>query len=262
MIFVWGTHALHRRVGVVAEICGGCNEVQPHRLVQIRAIPHIYWIPFGPGKIAGYQAECMRCKQVLATQPERYQARLDKEIPIEKLIELTLPGVYAELEEEKDRQERAQRGDLDPEERLQVMQEALYPVVVAVETRKKSGAIDARTALVFLATLVLPWFLIIPGTTAGGWVGDLLGWAGVAGFVIGLAATVHAARSNVTRWIRRTQGEAIRSALREFHPSPTDIADIAAGLRDAGTAFGHKLDVAWCTDLFHSAAAVSGRPIR
>ncbi len=261
-MIIWGTHALHRRVGVVAEVCGGCRQVQPHRLVQIRSIPHIYWIPFGPGKVAGYHVECMRCKQVLATQPDRYAARLDKEIPIERLIELTLPGVHEELEEEKDRQERAQRGDLSPEERLQVMQEALFPVIAAVENRQESGAIDGLTALAFVATLVLPWFLIVPGTAEAGGINEILVWAGGAVFVLGIAATVYAARSNLARWIRRTQGEAIQAALREFHPSPAEIGDIAAGLRDAGTALGRKLDVAWCTDLFHSAAAVSGQPIR
>lgn len=261
MIFVWGTHALHRRVGVVAEICRGCNEVRPHRLVQIRAIPHVYWIPIGPGKIAGYQVECVRCKEVLATQPGRYAARLDREVPLEKLIELTLPGVYAELEEEKEREERALRGELRPEERLQVMQEALYPVVVAVEARQESSSIDARTALLALATLSLPWLLIVPGTAAQSLVGEILVWMGVALGVLGIAATIHAACGNVARFIRSTQGEAIRSALREFHPSPTEIAGIAAGLRDAGTALGRKLDVAWCTELFHSAAAVSGRPV-
>ena len=164
MIFVWGTHALHRRVGVVAEVCAACREVQPHRLVQIRAIPHVYWSPFGPGKIAGYQVECMRCKQVLATALDRYSARLDKEIPIEKLIELTLPGVYAELEEEKDRQERALRGDLSPEERLQVMQEALYPVVVAVEARKESGAIDAALSGIDEDRLLALWTYAEPAS--------------------------------------------------------------------------------------------------
>lgn len=260
MIIVWGVKERRRHVGHVAELCPSCNAVAEHRLVQVRETPHIYYVGVGPGKIAGYQAECSTCKGRQDTDPARYAARLDKPIDVEKLIELTNPGVYAELEELKEREERARRGDLSPEERLVVMQEALYPVLVATEERAASGALDARSGLCLLATLLLPCAMVAYGASFEGSNGLYLmyGAAGVAALC--LLATIHALWTRMPRFIRRTQGEAIQRILKPYHPSPAELGQLRADLRAAGTALGKNISAAWLTDLFHSAEALSGMP--
>ena len=130
MIFIWGTKERRKASGHVADTCMRCNAITGHRLIELREVPHVYYASIGGGKIVGYQVECEQCDHVRFIEPSRYSARLDKTINLEKLIELTHPGVYRELEEQKQREERAKRGELNAEERIQAMMEALYPVIV------------------------------------------------------------------------------------------------------------------------------------
>jgi hypothetical protein len=261
MIFIWGTKERRKASGYVADVCSSCKAINVHRLIEVREVPHVYYLSIGGGKVAFYQVECDQCDAVETIHPSRYTARLDKAIEVDKLIELTHPGVHAELEEQKQREERAERGELTAEERIQVMQEALYPVAVAVEERSAKGAIDLQTGLACLATLILPWFLVLPGTAEQSVWGDLLVYAGIGVALLGVIATVYAYRTSLKRFVRRSQGDAIQAAIREYHPSPTELNDITAGLRDAGTALGKSMDVAWLTDLFYSSGAVSAKPI-
>ena len=261
MIFIWGTKERRKASGYVADVCSRCKAINVHRLIEVREVPHVYYVSIGGGKVACYQIECEQCDGVEVIHASRYTARLDKTIEIDKLIELTHPGIYTELEEQKQREERARRGELSAEERIQVMQEALYPVTQAVQERSAKGAVDLRTGLAFLATLFLPWLLVLPGTAEQSFWGDLLVYAGIGLALLGVIATVYAYRTSLKRFIRRTQGDSIQAAIREYHPSPTELNDITAGLRDAGTALGKSMDVAWLTDLFYSSGAVSAKPI-
>jgi hypothetical protein len=261
MILIWGSKQKKKQSGFVADLCPSCASIQVHRLVELRSAPHLYYASIGPGKVIGYQVECGACNLDTLVDPSRFAARLDQEIPLEKLISLTHPGVHAELEEQKDREERAQRGELSSEERVEVMIEALYPVTSQVEERAGSRAIDGRVGLSALATLILPWGLILPGVADLGPTGDILVWAGVAVGVLGIIATVYASQTSLSRYIRKTQGEGIQAALSPYNPSPADLSAVADGLKNAGTDLGKKVDRAWLQDLFHSMDALAPKPI-
>ena len=125
----------------------------------------------------------------------------------------------------------------------------------------QAAAIDARTGLCAVATLVLPWFLVLPGTAAGTASGELLVYGGIAVGILGVLATIHAWWTRLPRFIRRTQGEAIKGALGSYHPSPAELDLVLAGLRAAGTALGKRTDREWLTALFYSPAALSAEPI-
>lgn len=258
MIFIWGEKSKRKALGHVAELCHTCREIRTHQLLEVREIPHVYYVPLGRGKIAQYQIDCGQCDLATVVDPSRYAAVLDEEIALEKLIELTNPGVLAELEEKKDREERALRRLMDPEERVQVMIESLYPVVVAVEERVTSRSIDGRTGLLMLATLVLSGGLFALGLNPDEpELGMTLLWASAGAAGLGVIAMIHAGMTNTSRFIRRTQGAAIQAALQQFHPSPAELNSIVDELRAAGMTLGKKLDASWLTDLFHSVRAVS-----
>lgn len=258
MIVVWGVKQKRKTLGLVAEACKTCRGIDSHRFVEVREVPHLYYIPFGRGKIAEYQVECAGCASATTAETERYAAMLDEEIPLEKLISLTNPGVLAELEEQKEREERAQRGEVTPEERLQVMMESLYTVMVAAEERVAARSIDARTGGILAATFVLSVGLFVSGLSPDAPErGMILVWASGITMVGGIIASIHAGVTNVKRYICRTQGEAIYTALQPFNPSPAELKELAGDLRAAGSALGKHLDVTWLTELFYSAGALS-----
>ena len=258
MIFVWGEKIRRKPLGVVADLCPTCREVRPHDFVEIRAVPHLYYIPFGRGKIASYEIECSQCQHSPVAETTRYAAMLDKEIPLEKLIELTNPGVLLEQEEMKDREERARTGQLSGDERVEVMLEALYPVTLQVEERVASRSVDKRTALLATATLGACSGLFVMGLTPDNPErGMMFLWASGAAAVLGVGAMIHSGITSLARFIRRTQGEAIRAAIGHFNPSPIELKEIATSLRASGTQLGKKLDVEWLIDVFHSVRAVS-----
>ncbi|MAG33165.1 MAG: hypothetical protein CL908_19985 [Deltaproteobacteria bacterium] len=262
MFIVWGKKERRQKSGFVAEICPACKAILPHHLIELREAPHIYYARIGRGKIVGYQTECHQCSEVQSIHPSRYDARLDLEIEIDRLVDLTHPGLPAELAAHRDREDRAERGEIEGEERIKVMQEALYTVASAVEKKSTSGGgNDPMTLYSFLATLILPWFVAVPGFNNPGPVGEALLWAGLAVFAIGLAATFYLYRTSLRRFIQRTQGEAIVDALRDYNPSPTELVDLADGLRESDSAIGKSVDTKWLVDLFHSVGAITGTPI-
>jgi hypothetical protein len=167
------------------------------------------------------------------------------------LQQATNPRLASEIAELKEREERAQRGELGPEERLAAMQEALASFEEHAARRAGSVHFDLRSGMLGLATFVLPWFLIVPGLGAGVWSQALL-YAGLCSMGVGLVLFFHALATDVRRFIQSRHAAAIVACLKRFQPSPDEIARLVESMRASKWTLGKKLDSAWLVERLYS----------
>jgi hypothetical protein len=252
MLIVWGTKVRMHGLGYVAELCPSCRVATPHRFSEVIHAAHVYYIPAERGKVVGYGVKCAECGDERMATPERFVAMSRKPARIDMLQQATNPGLAAELAELKEREERAQRGEAMPEDRQLAMQEALLFLEEKVQKRADSVHFDARSGLLGLAPLVLPWFLIVPGVARDGTVGSALLYAGLATLCVGLVLFFHALATDVPRFIRTQLAKALQERLRPFDASPTELAELVKSLKASGWTLGKKLDPEWLSAQVYS----------
>ncbi len=251
MLIVWGTHVRKHTLGYVAELCPGCRAATPHDFAEVIHSPHLYYIPTERGKVVGYAVTCRQCNNAREIAPDRFVAMARKPARIDMLQQATNPGLASEIAELKEREERAQRGELGPEERLVAMQEALATFEEQAAKRAASTHFDPRSTVLCLATLVLPWFLIVPGLQEGAW-SDAFFYAGLCSMGAGLVLSFHALATDVRRFIQRRLEDAIVARLKPFQPSPDELAQLVKSMRASKWTLGKKLDSAWLVQRMYS----------
>ncbi len=251
MLIVWGTRVRRYTLGYVAELCPSCRTATPHGFAEVIHAPHVYYIPTERGKVVGYSVTCRECRAERDTTPDRFVAMARKPARIDMLQQATNPGLAAEVAELKEREERAQRGELGPEERLAAMQEALATLEEQAAKRAGSVHIDLRSGLLGLASLVLPWLLIVPGLQEGAGAQALL-YAGLGSLGLGLVLFFHALATDVQRFIHERLAGAIGERLKPFQPSPDELRQLVTSLKASKWTLGKKLDADWLTQRVYS----------
>jgi hypothetical protein len=251
MLIVWGTKVRRYTLGYVAELCPACRAATPHAFAEVIHSPHVYYIPTERGKVVGYGVTCRECKDERETTPQRFVAMARRPAPIDMLQQATNPALASEIAELKEREERAARGELGPEERMIAMQEALATLEEQAAKRAASVHIDSRSGMLALAVLVLPWFLIVPGLQDGASAHTLL-HAGLGSMAVGVVVLFHALATDVERFIRKRLADAIVGRLKPFHASPEELAELIKSMKAGKWTLGKKLDAEWLTQRVYS----------
>jgi hypothetical protein len=259
MLIVWGTKVRHRTLGYVADLCPACRKPTAHSFHETVHVPHVYYIPTERGKAVGYGIACHSCGLQSAAAPQRYAAMSLKPARLDVLQRATNPNLHSELAEIKDREERARRGELSAAERIAEMQESLSGLEGMVEKRAAVLHFDAHSGLLALATLSLPWFLIVPGVTRQDLAGELLFYAGIGSLGLGLGLLVHALTTDVSRFIRRRLGPQLRDQLQRLRPSPAELDRLIESMKASGWTLGYKLDPQWLSRVVLTHAIHGGR---
>ncbi len=99
-MIIWGTKAVYRHLGYVADFCPICVGARAFSLERIGMAGHIYYITAGEGELAGYQRNCLSCNILLRGDPERYAAFAKRAEALPALIKQTFPRL---VEFHKDR---------------------------------------------------------------------------------------------------------------------------------------------------------------
>jgi len=90
-MIIWGTKAVYRHLGYVADFCPICVGAKPFALERIGMAGHLYYITAGEGDLAGYQLNCVDCNVLLHGEPDRYAAFAKRREPLPALIKETFP---------------------------------------------------------------------------------------------------------------------------------------------------------------------------
>lgn len=67
MLIIWGTKIVRTPVGRVADFCAVCRQPRPFKLVGVRKVDHIYYVPIGKRKLVGHEMACEECTTTVAT---------------------------------------------------------------------------------------------------------------------------------------------------------------------------------------------------
>jgi hypothetical protein len=260
MIIIWGTKVYRKTLGQVAEICRTCEGVSSQKLSEVRKVSHIYYLSLGRGTVVGHEVSCSRCGNACDTALDRYRGVSKRaSLDAEELVRSTNPAVHQELAEWKDMQERARGGELDPAERIQVIQERLLDIARKIEERASRTHLDLQSGLALLVTLFAPWFLIVPAQgMEAPWNGVLM-YMGLGVGGAGLLFSIYSAFTDVSRFIRRCLREDFVRILRPFNPSPGELETILDGFKQGDWAMGKKVRSAWIQEVV-SAGPGLGQP--
>lgn len=86
MIIIWGTKPKKRDVGVIADRCDNCGDVQPFTLTDHFEAGHIYYISLTQGTYKASTAKCQTCGHEMICRKEDYA----EVIPFEEADQLSL----------------------------------------------------------------------------------------------------------------------------------------------------------------------------
>lgn len=214
-------------LGTAAAPCLNCRSVRPHAVEELRRHHRLYFVPVGAGKPLATTARCAVCDRVFRADPAAFRAIVPAaeaaDTEIEVLAERTNPNAAAELDRLLSFDERAASGELLPEDRIDLVVNALLSLEGRLSNRYKRTHLDVLSGGLVLLTIVLaiglPILLTFPSPSS-----NMLGAIGLIIAVPVVAGTVWAVRTEPCRHIRRHHLGAMAVELQGFMPGTDEIA--------------------------------------
>ena len=158
MFIFWGTKAVTRKLGYVADFCPICREIRGFQVNRIGMAGHLYGVSFGQGQLAGHQKTCLPCGVEL-----KADAAIYKDIPKKlqdagttQLISSTFPNIrqyYADRLSLEDQLTR-QPSQIDVQTRLALIKEPFLLLAPIVEKRFSAVHIDRYVGAALVLTIV------------------------------------------------------------------------------------------------------------
>ncbi|MBE7463927.1 MAG: hypothetical protein HS116_10640 [Planctomycetes bacterium] len=242
MLIIWGSENKETERGWVADYCLNCNEVCPHRVIEMRCVSHIYFISIGKGSLIGFFRICRKCKMTLPTSVEHYSTLLrrpSKELG--ELISRTHPGLPLQMVLREQAREHLAGGLDNPDERLVTLTDLLIENSLDLETRCASTHIDLYSAMWMLATLGLPIaaFMLcrefaVPGALWPLWGALFTAFACVVMVIVAL-------KGDPSRFARGTVIPTLAPLMKPIRPTQEDIERALKDLKDQRLAVGKKV---------------------
>jgi hypothetical protein len=244
MFIFWGTKAVIRKLGYVADFCPICREIRGFQVSRIGRAGHLYGLSFGEGQLVGHQKTCSHCGVEL-----KADAAIYKDIPKKlqdagttQLINTTFPDIrqyYADRLSLEDQLTR-QPGKIDAQTRLALVKEPFLLLAPIVEKRFSAVHIDRYVGAALLLTIVATIL-----------VGNLFGIffplaieqkanAFLITFGIGIAATGVQGFKSAGRFMRKVIYPKLSLALRPLNPSQQELEVVYAELKRSGFKLSRK----------------------
>ncbi len=251
MFIVWGKKRVERGLGMVADFCPICREVQAFQLIRIGLAGHIYYISFGEGKLSGHLIRCGKCGVDLGVDSTRY-ATTEKEsrVNLEVLIRDTFPNLrekYAarlELEARIKRTRSALAGD----EYMRFLMEPFSLLNPLVEIRfAKSTEMDKESGLGCLGTVVVGAALFFGSMKFRGPTQDKVLLSALMLVAIGTIYTFVQMHLGPGRYFRAKILPSLVKSLKPLQPTRDDLASCIERCKTLGLKIGKvaKVDEVW-----------------
>lgn len=229
MLIVWGKKITKKRLGHVADFCPLCRELRSFSMINVRRVPHLYFISLGSGESVGHYRTCDSCSVMLGAQVGQYASvSRAKGQDVVELAMATNPNVDEVYAERFQLEERLAAGRLSAEERIELLAEPFVLVNPLVEERAKSIHIDLVTGVVMLATVGAAFAVFAAANQGAGQTQTTISIIAVAlGAVIILIAMFDDRR----RYVRHRIVPILARALDPLKPSAEELVDIVARLK-------------------------------
>ena len=245
MIFVWGKKQVRKRLGLAADFCPICRDVQGFVVFRLGVASHVNYIALGQGRLTGYERECLACKARLDADPDTYQSLARKRPDgLPELVDSTYPDLLQEYEERLQVEADLVAGKPISEEwRAKLLRESFNIYSARAETRLTGDThFDRWAVLSAVATLVVPITLFVGVETyevSQGTDDLLLASAGIL-FLAGGLLTLILAFTSPGRWIRRVVLPQLAKHIRPVRPTQEEIEQQLESLRTKGYKFARK----------------------
>ncbi|MEO8672749.1 MAG: hypothetical protein ABI411_15635 [Tahibacter sp.] len=252
MFIYWGTKAVRKTLGVVADFCPLCRSPQAFVLVRLGMASHVYGISVGQGNLAGFERTCQQCKIVFDADINRYKdvikkfpiANIAQSSQLPHLMTMTFPDLrdsYAgRLELEHDLSKSI--AQLDPNQRHRLIKEPFLLLGPTVEQRYAQAQFDMQVAITLLVGIVLVaaitwlsslWF----GADTNARVPLIMGGAIVVA-IIALLVQFQLAKG---RHLRSQILPLLGKALRPLRPDPKELGAVLQELSRSGLRIGKRI---------------------
>ncbi len=235
MFIFWGTKAVIRKLGYVADFCPICREIQKFQLSRIGLASHIYGASFGEGKLVGHQKKCLHCGTEFKTDASIYKD-VQKKLPGAGAADLTantFPNIrqhYSERLSLEDQIAKKPAG-VDAKTRASLIKEPFHLLAPIVEKRFGAIHIDRYVGITLLLAiagtiLVANIFNIFFPLAVEYQANAILIALGIGVVAIGVQGYKSAGR-----YLRKEIYPKIARSLRPLKPSPTELEAAFAELK-------------------------------
>lgn len=243
MFIVWGTKVVRKGRGRRADFCTLCRDFRPFRVVEVRSVGHVYYIPIGRGTTHGFEETCEGCSLSRATDLSGGHPTTsgDRHADIDALLADTNPDARREWAGRLALEGRIRANTLTPEERPAAILEPFLLAEGLLIGRTSATRFDAASGLGCLGTIVAFFLVMSVGRSLfGGNADQAIGAALAVSGVLGVATLVLLATDG-RRFARRKVLPVLVRALRPLRPTPEEIDAAREGLKARGGKLGKIL---------------------
>ncbi len=225
MFLIWGEQNTEKKLGYVAEYCATCRDVRAVKILRVGRTSHLYYLPFGQGRLLGYDGVCRKCELRFGVEITDYPAlEQDKDADLVALVRKTNPKLLA-----------GNDAALSAWRRMNEVREPFVRYNQNLLQRQISGSrYDLPVVLALLGSVVVPFvfanlanLLPLP-RSADPWIG----WGVILAFFGGLAWASRLTRTAPTRFFRKNLEESLLEDLRQLAPRPEELQACLAALRE------------------------------
>ena len=217
MFIVFGEKKALRKIGYVVERCPKCDSIQSVRIHRVGMAPHIFWLPFGRGRLVEYYGVCQQCGSELGVDPTDYLTLAKK--PADNLTNL--------LQQTNPKLNPRNRSAVDAFDRFRRIRDPLMRAnQVLLERGIKGTRFDKTSGLALLASVVIPILMFTLDLTFLSYsTQQLIGVAAIWIFVIGLIGSFVLVAREPRRFFRRELEPEIAKELIMVNPRVDEIDD-------------------------------------
>ncbi len=230
---VWGTKQVKRRLGYVADFCPICRSIQAHQVDRLGMAGHIYYIPFGEGKLVGYHGTCCTCSLLTNADPNLHSKVSKTLMPnLQDLIQESFPNIETHYAQRLDIEQNLKQlpRSLPDELRQALLEEPFRLIAPMLDIGDGMYYFDRNSLIGAVMTMVTLMFV------------SVLGAAGLFIFLGSLCYTCFELFFQRRRkYLKRTLIPMLAQTLRPLNPTLDELRSCLNQLAIARKRLGLKL---------------------
>ncbi len=248
MLLIWGNKRVVSKVGYIADFCPICRMITPFQVNRIGLASHLYYIPFGQGKLIAHTEQCQKCGTVMKIAPENY-ATIEKRsgLSLDNLIQTTFPNIHTVYAQRLELEEKIKyrTAFFSPEEREALLMEPFGLLGQQAQVRLTGDIpLDWNVGIGCLGTCVLATLLAI---------GTMTIWKTPSAYdraliAIGIVVAIGISYTSVQvflsprRFIQRSIVPRLVQALKPLGPTKDELAVCIDKLKAKGFKIGKVIN--------------------
>ncbi len=243
MYIIAGTKVVRAWMGRTADYCRMCRGFQPAKVVNVKRVGHVYYIPLGRGTSLNLEQTCESCGSMRTIQPGEPEPAVlrDRRADLEWLLAETNPNAKADWAERLSHEARLRSGTTSPQERMDAMVESFGLANLLLEMRTGEMRLDSLSGAGCMTTIVAAFGAAAIAETLGQMnTENAIVAALVVGGILGVFTLILIARDG-GRYTKRKILPILARALRPIRPREEEIEQVLSLLRENDLKIGRML---------------------